>query len=566
MKSEHKIFLEKQDPVEAAVDTVISADTPRVILNIPKGSVISASPENFRILAREAQTAGKELEIESVDDRVLELATFAGIQASNPIFRSRERAVSDIVAKPRMKKVPMRVVESEVVLPIEKKSEEEPVREPEKEPEKKRGKARVVGETTRPKKKEPDVPLPEVAEEPVRSHRTVPTPARHPWDAKRLVRRVAIALVCIAVVAVGVWLATSVLPRAAISVTLKKNTVPFNVVIETGRAIVTVNTAASGTIALPGELLVNRKNVSMEFPTVGREKVEVKAKGRLVVSNAFSSESQVLVATTRFESPDGKVFRLVERTVVPGAKIDGGKIVPSTIEVAVVADAPGDGYNVPASTGWHIPGFKGTPKYDAFTAEAKAPLAGGFIGERPVPSAEEIAAAREKVEQTLHDGLSSQMSALHTEGMKLLDTASRFSVVSEDVSSREDTPGVFSMYVEAELREIVFDERMLKDALVTLAKAGGSDPTDVDGLSIEYQTARVDFQGGAMSFPVSGSVVLKRAVSADDVRAGTLGKDEATLRSFVLGLPGVERASIMLTPFWVGRVPTNPEKVTVTIN
>jgi hypothetical protein len=561
MKSEHKIFLEKQDSVEAAVDTVISADAPRVILNIPKGSVISASPENFRILSREARSAGKELEIESVDDRVLELATFSGIEASNPIFRSRERAVSDIVAKPRAKKVPMRVVDEEVALPIETKEPEEPA----KEPEKKRGKTRAVAETARAKKK-PEILPPNEEPEPIHPERNFALPQFKPRSMKRLAKKVGITLVGAGVIAVGWWLAVAVLPHAAISVTLVKNTNPFNVVVETSRSIVAVSTAASGTVALPGELLVNRKNVSMEFQTTGREKVEVKAKGRLTVSNAFSSESQVLVATTRFESPEGKVFRLVERTVVPGAKIESGRIVPSTIDVAVIADAPGDPYNVNASAGWHIPGFKGTPKYEAFTAEAKTPLSGGFIGERPVPSMEEIAAAREKVKQTLQEGLVNQMSALHAEGMKLLESASRFSVVSEDVSSREDTPGVFSMYIEAELREIIFDERMLKDALVTLAKAGSIDPTDVHDFTIEYENVRVDFQNGAMSFPVSGTVVLKRALSADEVRAGILGKDEATLRSFILGLPGVERASVLLTPFWVGRVPTNGEKVTVTID
>jgi hypothetical protein len=543
MKSEHKIFLEKQDSVEAAVDTVIGADTPRVILNIPKGSVISASPENFRILSREARTAGKDLEIESVDDRVLELATFAGIPASNPIFRSRERAVSDIVAKPKAKRTTM---VDEVAPPAAVKPAELPKRAEKKSALKKQ------------------MPKPAAVEEP--PQRPVPfpeTPRRVRRNVRSTIRKVGVGALCVAGVAFAWWLAVGVLPSAAIVITLTKNPVQFSAVVEASKSITAANTAVSGTVAIPGELLVNTKNVSMDFPTQGRETVEVKAKGKLTVSNSFSSESQTLVATTRFESPEGKVFRLVERTVIPGARIENGKIVPTSIEVAVVADAAGAEYNVAPSAGWHIPGFKGTAKYEAFTAEAKVPMAGGFIGERPVPSAGEIAEAREKVKQALEEGLRNQMSALHADGLKLLDDASRFSVVDEAVSSREDTPGTFSLYMEAELREIVFDERMLKDALVAIAQSGTSEPTEVHAFSIEYGVARVDFQGGAMSFPVSGTVVLKQSVDSDGILAGVLGQDGETLRSFITGIHGVERASITLSPFWVNRVPSDATKVTL---
>ena len=96
-KLEKKIFLDKSDDLNKAVDSLISSPAEKIILNIPKGSVLGLSIHNFQVLERESETAGKELAIESVDEHILELASIATIPAVNPVFRTREKAVADIV-------------------------------------------------------------------------------------------------------------------------------------------------------------------------------------------------------------------------------------------------------------------------------------------------------------------------------------------------------------------------------------------------------------------------------------------------------------------------------------
>ena len=89
--------MDKDDDLNKVVGQLTAVEAEKIILNIPKNSVLGSSVHNFQILERECETAGKELAIESVDERILELASLATIPAINPVFKTRERSVVDIL-------------------------------------------------------------------------------------------------------------------------------------------------------------------------------------------------------------------------------------------------------------------------------------------------------------------------------------------------------------------------------------------------------------------------------------------------------------------------------------
>src|SRR3989344_4085548 len=51
---------------------------------------------------------------------------------------------------------------------------------------------------------------------------------------------------------------------------------------------------------------------------IGNEKVSEKARGEIVIYNNYNSEPQQLIASTRFETPAGKIYRLSVPVTVPG--------------------------------------------------------------------------------------------------------------------------------------------------------------------------------------------------------------------------------------------------------
>ncbi|NMB92510.1 MAG: hypothetical protein GYA31_02720 [Parcubacteria group bacterium] len=117
---------------------------------------------------------------------------------------------------------------------------------------------------------------------------------------------------------------------------------------------------------IPGNLFVFTESDEQEFKSTGQGKDESKAKGVITIINNYSTSPQILVATTRFETSDGKIFRLDSRIVIPGATTKDGVLQPASIDVNVTADQPGPDYNIPACTEpckFTIPGFKGTDKF-----------------------------------------------------------------------------------------------------------------------------------------------------------------------------------------------------------
>ena len=78
------VYLDPEDEITTAATRIRSADDTRVGLVVPFGSRVATSRINFRLLAREAQTNGRRLDIVAPDASARALAASAGL----PVFAS----------------------------------------------------------------------------------------------------------------------------------------------------------------------------------------------------------------------------------------------------------------------------------------------------------------------------------------------------------------------------------------------------------------------------------------------------------------------------------------------
>ncbi|MFA6365206.1 MAG: hypothetical protein WCW78_02280 [Candidatus Paceibacterota bacterium] len=542
MKKERKIFLDRSEGLDAAVDKIIHTPVDTIILNIPKGSVLGLSPNNFRVLKRESETAGKILTIESVDDDILDLANLAKINALNPILNTRERTVSDIV-----RNVPLSrrgVLRKEGVGAKKESSEKEEIVI------KKRG---IVVERELHKEILAHEPEEEIYQDEKPRARSLR--GGRGW----MISFSIFALIFL----VGGWYSYREAPHVSVEITLKKAEVPVNLTIQVSKDYHEVG-FQNNTILIPGELLEAKSNLSMDFPAQGTEVATARAKGKLTVHNAFSSSPQGLVASTRFESPSGKIFRLDKAVLIPGAKVVSGKMVPSSIEVNVTADAEGPDYNNPKEGQWTIPGFKNTAKFKGFYGEASGLIEGGFSGERAVVSSDDLTNAEKKVGDALRAALESQMLLLKNEAFKAVEGNTEFVILKKETQPNAEDKKIFGMFLEGRMRQLVFEEKTLNEALAT---AIGKNRTGerVAETKVEYGTPTFDFEKGTMSFNASGTLVFVANVDAEGFKTSILGADETAVRTAVWALPGIETAKASFSPFWVHRAPMNPVKVNVTI-
>jgi len=522
------------------VEKIIEAPEQEIVLAIPKFSHLGESLSNFNLLKREADALEKKIIIESVDDHIVELAEMSGLTAINPFFAKNKRQFSDILgpktAISGKKKPAVSVFQPEEAgknLEEEFASLEENLyREPFAS---KRQKWRIKF----PKIK---FSLPKV---------------RFPEFGKKFF----LAVGSLAVLGVLVFAGMKVLPRAKVIIAAQTQEWAYN-------DSVTTDKSASLDVVkmvIPNQIFSQKKNVSLRFPASGKRQVEKRASGIISIYNSYSSDPQPLVAQTRFMTPDGKVFRLTKGITVPGAKISEGKIVPSSIEAEVVADKPGPDYNIGPVKLLTIPGFKGTPKYQAFYGELTGNMSGGFVGEVAYPTEDDIKKAKTSIQNTLESGIRTALLAQIPKEFKVLDGSSRYKILEQTIDSEADASGSFGIFSESQMIIIAFKEENLKELLVRRARKDNGEDFEIKTSDLEYGLARADFDRGLLSFPVNFKAVLARKIDAEALKKAIAGKSELELKAAVFGLPGLKSATISLWPFYVKNVPVDLEKITVIV-
>lgn len=530
---DQKIFLEPDDGLQDAIEKIKEGKGNKIILHIPEDSALASSVDSFYSLKEAASVKDKEIVVESVDSRIEEMAERAGMRALNPIFGREDKLVSDIIPRGRVGK-----------------TKPSPLAEfsPEKA-------EKTYDFFNAPKR-----------ERKTKKEKREKRERRELVPVNRKKRAMVVSGTLFSLIVAG-FVVLNVLPRADIEVILKKSPLSFNETVTASASVYEAVVDENG-ITLPGELLVAVKNVEKKFPATGEENIDKKAEGEIYIYNEYSSDPQVLVATTRFVSPAGKVFRLDDQVTVPGAEVIGGEIFPSMIKASVTADEAGEEYNIAADPEkkWTIPGFKEaglTKRYDGFYAKSPTAMKGGYSGISKVPTEEDVAKAEEEIKSLLQSALESQIRIAYSEEFKVLDGTLEFEMTNMEVSDRADDDGNFSVFAEARARTFVFEEEALENALVEK----NTSPLDFDFRIVEselkYSEPLPDWDNESVTFAVDGSFVVEPKVDEESLKSQLMGQTEAMVKPVVFSIPNLEKARISLSPFWVKKVPENPKKINV---
>lgn len=361
----------------------------------------------------------------------------------------------------------------------------------------------------------------------------------------------------------GIYSAVEFLPKAEIKIITKKTEWSYVDSVIADKNIAKIDI---GPKKIPAEIFsTGRKNLISLSLATGKKTVQEKAGGKIIIYNAYSSEPQRLVATTRFATPDGKIFRLVKEIMVPAAKIIEGKIVASSIEATIIADQPGPKYNIEPVSHFSIPGFQGSAKYQGFYAESKEAMKGGFIGEKAFPTEEDIKKAKEKATQDLRDSVESFLSLQTPPEFKVIDGSKQFNLLKQEINQQVDEKNNFTVFSEAELLNIAFKESDLKNLIEEIAKAKLGTNFKIKTYKLEYGVGRADFKQGQISFAVNFQGVFEEPIDVEDFRQKAISKSETNLRALISSFPNIQKATISFWPFWVKRAPDDIKRVKVEV-
>ena len=312
---------------------------------------------------------------------------------------------------------------------------------------------------------------------------------------------------------------------------------------------------------IPGQLFNVEKSANQTFQTTGEKEVAQKARGTITVFNEYGTAPQVLIATTRFQTPDGLIFRTLKGIVIPGTTIVSGKIIPGTMNVEVIADKPGQTYNIQASK-FGIPAFseKGDAvRYEKVYGKSNEAMKGGAVGKAKVVTDLDFNTAKQtlldQVKKDVENSLKTQIS-----GLKVINASAVKLKEPESTAKINEAADSFMINVNGLIKTVGFKEDDLKSLIKQYIDKTKNLTAIPEKLTLSYDNIVFDETTNTLVFTVNikGSGYAK--IDADKIKTDLSGKNEKEIKDYFKGTIGVESAKVVLSPFWVKRIPQDKER------
>jgi len=298
----------------------------------------------------------------------------------------------------------------------------------------------------------------------------------------------------------------------------------------------------------------------------GESKVEKKASGTIIVYNNYSSAPQRLIKNTRFETPTGLVYRIDKSIIVPGTRVESGKIIPGSVETTVFADLPGPNYNIGLND-FTVPGFKGTPRYEGFYARSKTTMAGGFIGNVPTAPEDKMNEAYASAEAELKQELTQKINAQKPDTFVWYPSALLFESVRQVPTA--GTGSMIALSVNATSTAVVFSKSVLSNYIAEHSVTDyDKEPVSIDKLGDLIFTPRFSAEanvGDPIPFSLTGDATIIWQFDSAQLKSDLAGKNKKDIFSIIANYRGVARVSAVIRPFWKSQFPDNPNKIKIDI-
>jgi hypothetical protein len=346
---------------------------------------------------------------------------------------------------------------------------------------------------------------------------------------------------------------------AKVTIALKSETVSVDLTLPSSSE----STQATGT--LPYKVLPIQKQATKEVSATGAPvKVDKKASGTIVIYNNYNTSPQPLIATTRFETSDGLIFRLDKAVTVPGVSKVGGQTVPGSVEAVISADQTGTKYNID-KTDFTIPGFKGSPKYQAFYARSKTMMSGGFSGSMPQVSTADLKAANDELKQTLTAQAIAEIESQKADNYVFFKDGINTSYTSEIAPS---TTGKAIVTGKLTLEGLIF-ERTKVEELIATSRAGEKyhfDNLESLVLTVTNQNNVTSFiSNPVLSLKFSGNLTTGQSFDEEALKLALADKSKSQLQSILSMYPEITQAKVSSHPFWSRSFPRNPESISIIV-
>ena len=380
---------------------------------------------------------------------------------------------------------------------------------------------------------------------------------------KILSGKITIAAVAVFAVFAG-WLLLFVLPKVEVTIYPQTERLKFPLEVTGSEEVSSIDTNKN---IIPIQIVTVEENLTKEFSASGQKEVNKRASGIIKVYNEYSTDPQPLVASTRFLSSEGKLFRTTQPVTIPGAKVEEGKIVPSFTEVEVRADQPGDEYNIESSN-FTIPGFEGTAKYAAFYGESEEAMTGGAMGLVKVVTKEDINKAKESIKAELEAKIANSLKGQAPENLKPIEGAVSDVETEVDCQAEEDdAQDNFEVKTTGQAQAMFFDEGLLSQLVnkKIIEQIENHKTPLVDSQKIIWDKPEVNWEEETVDLSLSVQEDISCEINKDEIKQQLAGLNKEAAKEYLGQIKNIREVEAIFWPFWINSVPDDSEKIQIEI-
>lgn len=317
------------------------------------------------------------------------------------------------------------------------------------------------------------------------------------------------------------------------------------------------------------EIVTIDRDASKEVTATGEERIEKASVGTITVFNTSAEAPLKLIKNTRFETPDGLVFRTPTSINVPApTKNAKGETIPGSVDVEVFADAVGEKYNI-GLTDFVLPAFRESndPLFNNVYARSKTAMAGGFSGVVKTASEADTDAATAALQDELETTLSETVIGAVPEGF--IAVPSTVSLSYQSLPNQDGTTGTsVSVRVKGTASILAVHEQSL-GGQVALAFVKDYDRTPVkfenhEAITIEPTASSTSLTNlTELELKVTGITDLVWQFDAEQLTADLAGKKKKQTDPIFAAYPGVASSDISIRPVWRRTLPANADDIKI---
>lgn len=555
------IFVELDEEITKLYERIASLPYKEIYLVVPKRAVLLQSIVNLKILKQKLEDIDKSMALITKDTGGMKLAHQAEIKIfdhwdidSSEQKHSKENSESTLLA-------PVTATSNDV-------SELSPSRLPQK-------KSSIFEVVRSLRGKEKGFSLQSYLRDRKKNRvRMEPIQIQFPGGTRRFITGLALASV-----ALFLFIAYVVLPGATLYIEPASNVVSKAVNIN-----LTLNPSTPRDIkAYPLETQVEW---TLTHAASGILSEGANAEGDITIYNT-SAQDWPLIASTRFQTDEGLVFRIQEAVTVPSGSLEE----PGTAVAHVLADpldangvATGQRGNIGPSR-FFLPGLREESRGELY-GESETDMTGGESLVSAIVTEDDIIAAREKLEAQLREKV---LSSLRKEALaesnrqgtelKLLEDSDTLIYGAPDIDMPFELIGTemedFEITGSLSLVGVAYDNEallaILKSEVVTVETPGKQlIRIDEDTVSInvlEFDNLRISYKftaqiQGVEEYEIDpelegGSKLSKK------IKEHIAGKSIEEAERYVQNLPEVNTVQIKIWPAWSPTIPSLPENIKI---